>query len=272
MSQHCEDNLYHIFPSEENKDCPKDFFRVINTLLNNKPALPLPPHDDASVLADQFAEFFMNKIDKIREDISSMEPSRIYPERKLYKTPLTNLRDADQEEVRKILVSCPAKSCELDPVPTWLLKLCCDEILPLITRIVNLIMTNSDVPKVLKVAAIKPLLKKIILELILRNYRPVSNLPFLSKVVEKVVLVRIREHITENVMHETFQSAYCKGHSTEAVLLPAKSDIQDAMDSQRVTLLMMLDTINYNVLLGILSACFGAALAWIQSYLTDREQ
>ena len=116
MSQHCEDNLYHIFPSEENKDCPKDFFRVINTLLNNKPALPLPPHDDASVLADQFAEFFMNKIDKIREDISSMEPSRIYPERKLYKTPRAHLRNADQEEVRKKLRVGPSANMVFEAV------------------------------------------------------------------------------------------------------------------------------------------------------------
>ena len=199
----------------------------------------------------------------------------------MYTTPLTSLTDTSEEEVKKILLSSAPKSCELDPVPTWLLKLCCDEILPLLTKIINVIMSSSDMPHDLKMAAVKPLLKKIILDLILKNYRPVSNLPFLSKLVEKVVLLRLNDHLLCNNFREMFQSAYIKGHSTETALLRVRNDVLGAMDKQKVTLLIMLDlssafdTIDHSILLHRLSdrlGIQGSALEWIKSYLMERTQ
>ena len=85
--------------------------------------------------------------------------------------------DATETEIWNIIKQSPVKSCELDPWPTWLLKECIAELVPLITDIVNMSLRKSMIPKSLKTALIRPLLKKTgLYSDILKNYRPVSNL------------------------------------------------------------------------------------------------
>ncbi len=117
------------------------------------------------------------------------------------------LTPATEEEIKSILLKSPTTSCELNPIPTWLLKVCIDELLPLITEIANLSLSTAIMPKSQKIAIIKPYLKKIILELIIKNYRPVSNLSFLSKTIERVVVKRLIPHQKET----TYQNS-CNLH------------------------------------------------------------
>ena len=85
-------------------------------------------------------------------------------------------------------MKAPSKSCELDPLPSWLLKECVDELSPIVTCIANTSLSHAIVPLSLKTALMRPLLKKPGLDKeVLKNYRPVSNLPFILKVLEKVV-------------------------------------------------------------------------------------
>ena len=89
----------------------------------------------------------------------------------------TNFMDATEVEIRNIVKLSPTKSCELDPLPTWLLKECIAELVPTITDIVNMSLRDSLMPKSLKTALIRPLLKKTGLDSdILKNYRPVFNI------------------------------------------------------------------------------------------------
>ena len=84
-----------------------------------------------------------------------------------------------------------------------------------VTDIVNMSLRDSLMPKSLKTALIRPLLKKTGLDRdILKNYRPVSNLTFISKVIEKVVSGRLNEHLITNSMFDPLQSAYRDKHST----------------------------------------------------------
>ncbi len=78
----------------------------------------------------------------------------------------------------------PNKYCELDPMPTWMIRDCIEEVLPLMTKIINLSLRSREMPDDLKLAIIKPLLKKLGLDLVKQNYRPVSNLAFLGKLIE----------------------------------------------------------------------------------------
>ena len=95
------------------------------------------------------------------------------------------MKPATIEEVRKLITSYSNKSCELDPVPTWLLKKCLHELLPLLTALINKSLSTCIFPKECKNAIIRPMLKKSTLDPeVLKNYRPLSNLHFVSKILE----------------------------------------------------------------------------------------
>ena len=119
------------------------------------------------------------------------------------------------------------------------------------------------------------------MELIYKNYRPVSTLKYISKLTERVVALQLNEHLKENDILEHMQSAYKSGHSTETALLKVQNDILMAMDNQKVTALLLLDlsaafdTVNHTILLNRLQKCVGitgGALRWFQSYLENRKQ
>ena len=101
------------------------------------------------------------------------------------------------------------KSCELDPIPGHLLKGCIDIVIPTITKIVNMSMDSTSLPHELKEAMLNSLLKKPALDTDeFKNFRPISNLRFMSKITEKVVATQLIEYLDKNNLSELFQSAY----------------------------------------------------------------
>jgi hypothetical protein len=134
----------------------------------------------------------------------------------------------------------------------------------------------------MKLALVKPLIKKILLDCeILKNYRPVSNLSYISKLTEKAAINQFRSHVEECDLDEGFQSAYKMHQSTETALLRVQNDILRAVDQQEVCLLVMLDlsaafdTIDHDILITRLSDEYGVkdkALNWFKSYLSGRFQ
>ena len=154
--------------------------------------------------------------------------------------------------------------------------------LPTITNIINTSLTTGIVPRDLTTAVVKPLLKKPSLDKnLLKNYRPISNLPFLSQILEKVVLRKLLSYLQENNLSNAFQSAYRAGHNTETVLLRIINDILSALDNDNISVLLLLDlsaafdTLDHQILLPSLNSVSGiqsTALQWFQSYLPDRYQ
>ena len=159
---------------------------------------------------------------------------------------------------------------------------CVDALVPCITGIVNDSLSTGIFPSVYKSAVVRPLLKKPSLDAnCLKNFRPVSNLPFFSKLLEKIVLSQIIQHLNQNNLLDSHQSAYRAGHSTETALLKVANDLLLALDKKHVSVLSLLDlsaafdTIDHSLLLTRLHNSFGishTALAWFKSYLTDRSQ
>ena len=270
---------YYINKFESATSC-KEMFVISNNLFGNTKSSPLPDGDDLTV-SENFISFFSDKISKIRVFIDKQQS--VYEQFDVFSgnhfsafLPVTN------EDVRTCILKCSTKSCVLDPIPTNLLKECIDVLIPSITQIFNVSLSTGIVPVSFKEAILMPLLKSASLDQnVLNNYRPVSNLPFLSKVLEKIVISQLMNHITINGLHETFQSAYKALHSTETALLKVTSDIFESLDRQEVCILTLLDlsaafdTIDHSILLKRLRVTFGISgtvITWFESYLSERTQ
>ena len=187
---------------------------------------------------------------------------------------------ATEAEVKTAILTSSDSTCLLDFVPTKILKSCLPALLPPITTLINLCLSESRLPADFKHALVTPLLKKDSLPKDnLSNYRPISNLNFMSKILEKIIYNRIVAHLNSFLSLSPFQSAYKKFHSVETALLKIQNDLLLAIDRKQISALVLLDmsaafdTVDHEILLSRLHNNFGisgSALDLITSYLSDR--
>ena len=124
-----------------------------------------------------------------------------------------------ESEVKTIIMSMKSKSCEIDPIPTHIFKQQLPSVIPFVTKIVNLSLSKGEFCHIWKIAVVRPLLKKEGLDPIKPNYRPVSNLTFMSKVIEKCMLHQLKNHCDTYNLLPDYQSAYHENYSGETCLL-----------------------------------------------------
>ena len=245
--------------------------------------VPMPPHSSKIELSNEFGAYFIKKIDIIRQfftespDIEEM----VLTEKLPCMAELSAFEIVSHKQIQELIMSTPAKSCELDPLPTWLLKLSLKQLIPIITEMVNTSLTECSMTNAMKTAVVKPLLKKAGLPLEWKNYRPVSNLTYISKQIERVIAKQIVKHIELNNLPESFQSAHKTYHSTETALVRVKNDIIRSIAEKEVTLLILLDlsaafdTVDHTILLDRVKnqmGITGDVHRWLCSYLSDRTQ
>mgnify|MGYP001548919928 CR=1 FL=1 len=264
-----------------NANNPRQLFNVTSKLMGTRKTRALPSSRSDACLAEDFASFFTEKIILIRDSIDDDVAASPIDGLEQCDSILETWPPATVVEVERIIRTSSTKSCPLDPIPIDLLKDSLDALLPSITSIINLSLSTGLVPPALKVARVAPTLKKTNLDHNeLNNYRPVSNLTFLSKILEKVVLSRFSSHLSINNLHDPHQSAYKSFYSTETALLRVQNDVLNSLGNQRPCLLALLDltaafdTVDHDILLKVLQkqGIGGTALDWFQSYLTDRQQ
>ncbi|XP_026176392.1 uncharacterized protein LOC113138288 [Mastacembelus armatus] len=167
-----------------------------------------------------------------------------------------------------------------DPAPPWFFK----EVFPcvgkLVLNIINSSLSFGVVPSNFKHAVVQPLIKKPSLDpSVLANYRPISRLPFFSKVLEKVVYAQLKAFLDEHEILEIFQSGFKPHHSTESALIKVFNDIFTCSDTGDFVVLILLDlsaafdTVDHNILISRLHDVVGIrglALEWFRSYLVAR--
>ena len=277
LIQQAKVNYYqHLFVNI--RSC-KEMFILKDELLGKQKKSPLPSIT-ASECSEQFSSFFCDKVCAIRDELEQYAPE---PQPYCFTgSELNRFEPVTYKEVLDTINESAAKSCELDAIPTALLKNCADVVIPPLVDIFNRSLDLGYVPESFKVALVTPLLKKTNLdEENFNNYRPVSNLLFISKILEKIVLKQLLKHLKSNKLLEPLQSAYRSGHSTETALLKVFNDLLIEADDGNVTLLSLLDlssafdTIDHAILLERLYSTFGIAgsvLKWCKSYLSDRYQ
>ncbi|PGH37209.1 MAG: hypothetical protein CRN43_22520, partial [Candidatus Nephrothrix sp. EaCA] len=177
-------------------------------------------------------------------------------------------------------MSSAPKSCELDSLPASLIQDYVDDLLPFLTLLCNRSLQEGVLPDSQKRSVVFPALKRDGLDLKdPSNFRPISNVSFLSKIIEKIVSEQITSYLSTNDLLPKYQSGFRRGHSTETLLLRLLSDCYGAIDGRRVTLLALFDvsaafdTVDHQILINRLSVSFGLSglpLDWITSFLAGR--
>ena len=216
--------------------------------------------------------------------MSAKSDSNIYPEPTppAAPNPLLTLQQISESNVSKLIRSSPSKSCDLDPCPTQIIKDSADILAGSITMTINLSLAEGKFPDTFKIAHVTPLLKKPLLySKWFKQFRPLSGLNFVSKLIDEIVASHVKFHMQNSGISNNLQSAYNCGHSTETALLHIQNDILSAQDHGELTALSLLDlsasfdTINHDLLLSGLTEWFGidgVVLQWVRSYLTVRSQ
>lgn len=260
----------------------KSLFKFVDNFLDHDSKLILPPYDSIQEIANNFNKFFIDKIENIRKNFSSNNEQVYYDA--VNNNNLTYMSDFEPTtitEIREILKETNFKTCANDPLPTDLLEKNYEILLPFICDIVNCSLSSGNLDGV-KLALITPLIKDNLLDSSdYKNYRPISNLTFIGKLIERVVLRRLNKHMEENNLDIHLQSAYKKYHSTETLLVRVVNDLLIASDENTATVVMLLDlsaafdTVDHTKLLHILRyeiGLCGKVLVWFKNFLVGRSQ
>ena len=292
MSRHEQDlrRIARRFLQRPDRGCfdlhPRRRWAAIRNVLHLTESRQVRSSDDNARLSTGFSQFYVEKIRSIKaalkERLGATYNDPLEFDVRHDAAMLTDVQPPTVAEVLRAIRSMPAKSSPLDSIPTSVIKTCAETFAVLVTRLITLSFAEGKFPDKYKFASVTPLLKKEGLDSdSFSNYRPISNLQTISKIVERVFMSRLVDHVKQSPNYNRFQSAYRRGHSTETALLRLLNDVYCAADNGFRTMLLQLDlsaafdTIDTSTLLRRLRHTFGVsgpALNWIASYLVGRKQ
>ena len=254
----------------------KKLYQLITNLTGQNKSNPLPASTSIEHLADEFASYFLEKICNIRKLFDGIPNYKPTPTN----TPLLyKFSTLPESQLYTIIMEIPSTTCELDIIPTKFIKKVLTHCIPALTKVVNLSLSSGHFFEDWKLAIVRPLIKSLKKGTEKSNYRPVSNLQFISKVVEKCTLNQFTDHCNKYNLLPEYQSAYRKHYSCETSLLKLVNDTMWAMENKHITAVTVMDlsaasgTVSHELLLTVLREQFGindVAINWYENYLKPR--
>lgn len=257
------------------KKNPKALFETINNIVS--PAACIVP-----VFANVDCNLFLfHFVDKVRAVRAGLVPSANHHIVKDHRPSiLDSFCPITLNDIIELVGTMRPSQSPVDILPTTLLLKSINHLGPCLVSILNLSLQLGQVPRCFKHAVVQPILKKNNLDTAsFKNYRPISKLPFLSKILEKVVANQLNNVLDSHNIFDKFQSGFRKNHSTETALLRVSNDILMAADGGKCSVLVLLDlsaafdTGDHCTMIDRLKTTVGitgSALDWFSSYLSDR--
>ena len=256
-------------------DTSKLKFAAIENLLGSKKKQTLPSVFPRVKLANKFNDFFLSKIQNIPKNIPPVLVDLKFPASADF---LETFENVDNLYVVLVSNQVSSKSQPSQNVPSKILKKM-SFFYNQMSEIINESFLNAAFPTAFKHGIVTTIFKSGDIEEI-SNYRPITNLHFASKGIEKVIALQLKRFLDKHTVIDEHQSAYRKYHSTETALLDLTSNLLWGLNNKSTFLVISLDlsaafdTVDHVILLSILFqiGIIGQAHSLIKSYLNGRTQ
>ncbi|CAJ0941773.1 unnamed protein product [Ranitomeya imitator] len=212
---------------------PKQLFNTFNSLFH-----PPAPPPSPLISAEDFASFFKQKI----ENSFGQQPPEPFLPTSQASTSKTNFSTITEDRLSTLLSRSHLTTCALDPIPSHFIPNLTTVFIPTLSHLFNLSLTIGVFPSSFKHASITPILKKPFLDpSSVSSYRPISFLPYASKLLEQHVYLELFSHLSSSSLFNRLQSGFWSHHSTETALTKVTNDFLTAKSKRHYSILLLLD-------------------------------
>ena len=273
---------------KNNQGNPKGMWKCLRSLIPKmRKDLPRSLHldghsfDNDISIANAFNDYLIQiNISDLQDDGSATNPPNVASIDPGSSVNPFEFDEIYSDTVKKIINNLDAsKATGLDEISAKLIKNAGDVILPSITKLMNLSLSTGTYPEEWKHSKILPLHKKGDVNAI-KNYRPISILPVLSKILERIVHKQLHDYLVSNDVLSNAQFGFRPGHTTASALGALTDTWLRAIDDGQIVgalfvdLKRAFDTVDSSILLDKLKkiGLSSSAISWFRSYLTNRKQ
>ena len=234
---------------------------------------------DRMAIADGFNDFYINVGANLAKSIPTNTNDPMAYMTDLYNNNSIYLCPTNDDEIRKVVALCKNSSAGWDGINAKMVKCSLNTILKPLVHLINLSLTQGKFPNELKLARVIPLFKSGDCQLF-KNYRPVSVLPFFSKIYERIMHNRLLDFVDKNKLLYSYQFGFRPSHNTNNALMLLVDKILTGFDKNEITIGVFIDfskafdTVNHELLLKKLYryGIRGVAHNWLTDYMNNRKQ